>query len=224
MKYAVIVAGGSGTRMGGSVPKQFMLLHGKPVLWHTLNRFLCAFDDVEIIVVVPAAYEETALEIVKSFPKTNRFVVTIGGQTRFHSVKNGLEHVHKPSIVFVHDAVRCLVSTDLIHRCYYQALETGNAIPAVQPVDSIRIETARGNESIDRSRVKLVQTPQTFSSEILKAAFKQEYEPSFTDEASLSERLGIKLNLVDGERTNIKITGPLDMLIAETIMQQNHST
>lgn len=219
-KYAVIVAGGSGTRMGGSVPKQFMLLHGKPVLWYTLDTFLKAFDDLEIILVVAAAYEETARKLLLSFDEANRVLLAPGGNTRFHSVKNGLEHIREPSIVFVHDAVRCLLSTNLIHRCYEVALTRGNAIPAVVAVDSIRININQGNQSVRRTDVRLVQTPQTFRSEILEAAFQQEYDPSFTDEATLVERLGVEINLVDGEPTNIKLTNPIDIYLAEKVLAQ----
>jgi len=221
-KYAVILAGGFGTRMGAAVPKQFLPLHGKPVLTYTLETFLKAFNDLEIILVIAADYLEMARAIIQTLDGSERILLTEGGQTRFHSVKKGVQHIGQPSIVFIHDAVRCLLSANLIHRCYEMALEHGNAIPAVQAVDSVRIETIHGNESLNRAQVKLIQTPQTFQSEVIKAAFEQEYDPAFTDEASLVERLGVKINLVDGELTNIKITRPFDILIAEKILQENH--
>src|SRR6267154_2819375 len=138
-KYAVIVAGGSGLRMGGPVPKQFLPLHGKPVLWHTLTTFLDAFNDLEIILVLAEQYLPTGQEIIRSTHSPDRIWMAPGGETRFQSVKNGLSHIHQHSIIFVHDAVRCLLSTELIRRCYTTALDKGNAIPAVAAFDSIRI-------------------------------------------------------------------------------------
>lgn len=219
-KYAVIVAGGSGMRMGTMVPKQFLPLQGKPVLWYTLTAFLDAFPDLEIILVLPEAHLETGQEILRSTHAPDRIWMTAGGETRFHSVRNGLSHIHHHSIVFVHDGVRCLLTPQLIRRCYQMAQERGNAIPAIGAVDSIRIQTFDGNEFIDRSKVRIIQTPQTFYSDIVKAAFEQEYEESFTDEASVVERLGVKIHLIDGESTNIKITHPIDVLIAEKILEE----
>ncbi len=221
MKYAVIVAGGSGTRMGNVTPKQFLNLRGKPVLWYTLNTFLNAYDDLKIILVLAGEFLKTGENILHSTKDPGRIFVATGGHSRYHSVKNGLQHIHHPSIVFVHDGVRCLVSTQLIHRCYEMTIQSGNAIPALSAVDSIRIETATGNESIPREKVKLIQTPQTFNSEILKAGYAQPFDESFTDEASVVERLGIKINLIEGEETNIKITRPLDLVIAEKTLEAN---
>ncbi|MDF2190019.1 2-C-methyl-D-erythritol 4-phosphate cytidylyltransferase [Paraflavitalea sp. CAU 1676] len=219
-KYAVIVAGGSGMRMGTVVPKQFLPLQGKPVLWYTLTAFLDSFPDLEIILVLPEAHLQTGQEILRSTYAPDRIWMTVGGETRFHSVRNGLSHIHQHSIVFIHDGVRCLLTPQLIRRCYQMAQERGNAIPAISAVDSIRILTYDGNEFIDRSKVRIIQTPQTFYSDIVKAAFEQEYEESFTDEASVVERLGVKIHLIDGESTNIKITHPIDVLIAEKILEE----
>jgi 2-C-methyl-D-erythritol 4-phosphate cytidylyltransferase len=219
-KYAVIVAGGSGMRMGTMVPKQFLPLQGKPVLWYTLTAFLDAFPDLEIILVLPEAHIQTGQEILRSTYAPDRIWMTVGGETRFHSVRNGLSHIHQHSIVFVHDGVRCLLTPQLIRRCYDKALERGNAIPSTTAVDSIRLETFDGNEFIDRNKVRIIQTPQTFYSDIIKAAFEQEYEESFTDEASVVERLGVKIHLIEGEATNIKITHPIDVLIAEKILEE----
>ncbi|MFM2145949.1 MAG: hypothetical protein RL732_785, partial [Bacteroidota bacterium] len=177
-KYAVIVAGGSGLRMGTSVPKQFLDLRGRPVLWYTLEAFLESYPDLEIILVLPEQYLEYGLNVIQTTRDASRIWITSGGPTRFHSVKNGLDHIQQHSIVFVHDGVRCMVSVDLIHRCYAAALDRGNAIPAVAAVDSIRVETPLGNEQVDRSKVRIIQTPQTFYSDILKAAFEQEYDDS----------------------------------------------
>ncbi|NML22986.1 2-C-methyl-D-erythritol 4-phosphate cytidylyltransferase [Pseudoflavitalea sp. G-6-1-2] len=219
-KFAVIVAGGSGLRMGTQLPKQFLPLRDKPVLWYTLNAFLEAFDDLTIILVLPEAHLQTGHEILRSTSDPDRIWMTTGGETRFHSVKNGLDHIHQNSIIFVHDGVRCLLTPELIRRCYDTAQERGNAIPAVTAVDSIRIETFGGNAAVDRNKVRIIQTPQTFYSDLIKAAFEQEYDDSFTDEASVVERLGVKIHLVEGEPTNIKITRPLDILIAEKILEE----
>jgi 2-C-methyl-D-erythritol 4-phosphate cytidylyltransferase len=219
-KHAVIVAGGSGLRMRTAVPKQFLMLANKPVLWHTLTAFLDAYTDMEIIVVMHKDYMEAGLEIIRSTHSPKRIGVTEGGETRFHSVRNGLHHINQHSVVFVHDGVRCLVRKELIRYCYEETLAHGNAVPAIAATDTIRIETALGNEQIDRNRIRIIQTPQTFYSDIIKAAFEQDYQDSFTDEASVVERLGVKINLVVGENSNIKITKPVDLLIAEKILEE----
>jgi len=219
-KFAVIVAGGSGLRMGNSIPKQFLELRGKPVLWYTINAFLDAFSDLEIILVLPKAHLETGLEITRSTKDSKRVWITEGGETRFHSVKKGIDQIQQHSIIFVHDGVRCLLTPDLIRRCYTHAIDHGNAIPAIAAVDTIRIETVKGNELIDRNKLHIIQTPQTFFSDILKAAFEQDYTETFTDEASVVERLGVKIHIVEGEESNIKITRPIDILIAEKILEE----
>jgi len=219
-KYAVIVAGGSGLRMGTSVPKQFLELHGRPVLWYTITAFLNAYPDLEIILVLPQAHLQTGLHIIQTTKDPGRVWITEGGETRFHSVKKGLDHVQQHSMVFVHDGVRCLLTADLIRRCYNHAIDKGNAIPAISAVDTIRIVTVKGNELIDREKIRIIQTPQTFFSDIIKAAFEQDYEESFTDEANVVERIGVKIHLVEGEATNIKITRPIDILIAEKILEE----
>jgi len=219
-KYAVIVAGGSGLRMGTVVPKQFLELDGKPVLWYTLTAFLRAFNDLEIILVVPEAHVEKGLEIIRTTFEPDRIGITVGGETRFHSVKKGLDHIQQHSIVFVHDGVRCLITPELIRTCYDTAIEKGNAIPAVTAVDTIRLETINGNQQVDRNKVRIIQTPQTFYSDIIKAAFEQDYLESFTDEASVVEKLGVKIHLVEGDSSNIKITRPIDILIAEKILEE----
>jgi 2-C-methyl-D-erythritol 4-phosphate cytidylyltransferase len=219
-KYAIIVAAGSGTRMNNSVPKQFLLLNNKTVLWHSLNAFLEAYDDLEIILVLAKDFFEKGNVIVQSTISPQRIKIVEGGETRFHSVKNGLEKVINDSIVFVHDGVRCLITKALIHNCYKVALKKGNAIPSVGAVDSVRIETADGNKIVDRNTVHIIQTPQTFLSDVLKKAFEQDYNNSFTDEASVVEKSGIKINLIEGEISNIKITQPIDLVIAEKILQE----
>lgn len=220
-KYAVIVAGGSGQRMGTAVPKQFLLLRGKPLLWYTLNTFLQSFDDLQIILVLPAPYLSEGEKLRELFSgAANRIIVTEGGETRFHSVQNGLQLVTEPSIVFVHDGVRCLVSRELVQSCYQQALEKGSAIPAVMATDSIRIVTENGHLVADRNQIRIIQTPQTFQSGILLPAFTQPYEDAFTDEATVVENAGKNVFLIGGEYENIKVTRPTDLLVAEKILEE----
>lgn len=217
-KYAIIVAGGSGIRMGGSLPKQFILLDEKPVLYYTIKTFLESYEDLQIILVLPVGYTDMGQEIIDAYFDKDRIRITAGGDTRFQSVKNGLALVSDESIIFVHDGVRCLVSSQLIHRCYTQAVETGTAIPAVVSKDSIRLLREDANEAYDRNKVMLIQTPQTFHSKILIPAFQIDYKDKFTDEASVVEAFGMKVSLVEGEDSNIKITKPLDLLLAEKIL------
>ena len=220
-KYAIIVAGGTGSRMNSTIPKQFLLLNGKPVLYYSINAFLRAYEDLQIILVLPEEFVAAGQEVIDAFFDNSRIQITIGGRTRFHSVQNGLQLVTEESIVFVHDAVRCLVSVDLIHRCCDVATATGSAIPVVGCMNSVRMITDDGNEALDRNMVKLVQTPQTFHSKILIPAFNIDFKDKFTDEATVVEAFGLKLQLVEGEENNIKITRPVDLMIAEHLLQSN---
>ncbi|MFI5186260.1 MAG: 2-C-methyl-D-erythritol 4-phosphate cytidylyltransferase [Chitinophagales bacterium] len=217
-KYAIIVAGGTGSRMGSDLPKQFMQLKDKPVLFYSLKTFLEAYDDLQIILVLPAAFTDVGKEIIDAYFTKERIHITTGGDTRFQSVKNGLKLIEEESIIFVHDAVRCLVSIDLIHRCYEAALETGSAIPVIASKDSVRIMSEEGSQTIERNKVLLVQTPQTFHSKILLPAYEIDFKDKFTDEAAVVEAYGLKVSLTEGEETNIKITRPIDLLIAEMLL------
>lgn len=221
-KYAIIVAGGIGARMGANMPKQFLLLNDKPILYYTLKVFLEAYPDLKIVLVLPEEYTDLGREIIDAWFDYSRIQITSGGETRFHSVKNGLVLAEKESIIFVHDAVRCLVTTDLIHRCYDNALKTGSAVPAVRSKDSVRIlnEAENDNEVLDRSKIVFIQTPQTFHSRILLPAFEIDFKERFTDEATVVEAFGLKISLVEGEENNIKITSPVDMVIAEKILEE----
>ncbi|MBX9733580.1 MAG: 2-C-methyl-D-erythritol 4-phosphate cytidylyltransferase [Chitinophagaceae bacterium] len=218
-KFAVITAAGTGTRMGTATPKQFLILHGKPVLWYTIQAFLSTFDDIIIILVLPKEYIEAGEKLVSQFDQ--QILITEGGSTRFQSVKNGLALIQEQGIVFVHDGVRCMVSAELITRCFYQALEKGSAIPAVAATDSIRIQEGSVHNVIDRNAVRIVQTPQTFKTEILLPAFEQTYVPAFTDEATVVEASGAKVYLIEGDYRNLKITRPVDLLIAESLLQES---
>jgi 2-C-methyl-D-erythritol 4-phosphate cytidylyltransferase len=219
-KYAVIVAGGNGSRMNSTVPKQFLLLNNKPVLYYTLDTFLKAYHDLKVILVLPEEYVATGQEIIDAWFDYKRIRITVGGRTRFHSVQNGLQLIEEESIVFVHDAVRCLLTTALIHRCYEAALEFGATVPVIDCKDSVRMISSAGNEALERRNIKLVQTPQAFLSTILLPALNIDYKDKFTDEASVVETFGMKVQLVEGEENNIKITTPIDMLLAEYLLSQ----
>ncbi len=217
-KFAIIVAGGSGQRMGSETPKQFLLLKGQPIVHHTLKAFVEAFDDIRIILVLPKEHLAIGEKIIDSFQTTNKIQLTSGGKTRFQSVKNGLQFVTHPSIVFVHDGVRCLVTKQLIRNCYDQALAKGSAIPAIIPSDSMRMTKGDTHQTINREDVRIIQTPQTFMSEIIIPAFEQDYSESFTDEATVAEAAGNQVYLIEGEYSNIKITRPIDLCIAENLI------
>lgn len=219
-KIAVIVAGGSGSRMGTSLPKQFLLVNEKPILYYTIKAFLVSYSDMQLILVLPGDYIEMGKEIIDAWFDADRIQVMEGGDTRFQSVKNGLQLVTEESVVFVHDGVRCLLTPELIRRCYDQALESGTAVPAIACKDSVRLLHDEGNEAVERSRVRLVQTPQTFHSKILLPAFQIDYKDKFTDEATVVEAYGIKISLVEGEENNIKITHPADLAIAERVLEE----
>jgi 2-C-methyl-D-erythritol 4-phosphate cytidylyltransferase len=218
-KIAVIVAGGKGTRMKLEVPKQFLLIRGKPILYFTIRSFLVAFDEIEIILVLPDEYIEKGREIVDGFFDSSRIKLCAGGRTRFHSVQNGLSLIgNEESIIFVHDGVRCLTSKELLAKCYTEALRTGSAIPVIPCNDSVRIITKKGNEVVDRNYLRLVQTPQTFHSKILLPAYNIDYKENFTDEATVVEAFGISVHLVEGDSGNIKITSPVDLKLAEALL------
>ena len=218
-KTAVIVAGGNGSRMNTALPKQFLLLNGKPILYYTLHTFLKAYNDLNIILVLPEEYIAAGQEIIDAFFDYNRIQITVGGRTRFHSVQNGLQLIKTESIVFVHDGVRCLLSADLIQRCHDAAIEHGSAIPVIDSKDSVRMLRGGFYEAIDRLSIKLVQTPQTFHSKILLPAFKIDYKDRFTDEATVVESFGLKVHLIEGEENNFKITKPQDLLLAEQLLK-----
>lgn len=222
-KTAIIVAGGTGQRMGTVVPKQFLAIEGKTILLHTIDQFVAAFSDINFVIVLPAGYIQEGQDLIASSGLTQSFQFVAGGDTRFQSVKNGLAQVNPESIVFVHDAVRCLLTPALIQRCYQQAVEKGSAIPAVSSTDTIRVIEGDAHHVVDRENVMMIQTPQTFNAALLIKAFQQGYQPSFTDEANVVEASGTPVYLVDGEFENIKITRPLDLAIAEYILAKRFS-
>lgn len=212
-KHAVIVAGGTGVRMGVPQPKQFLEIAGEPIIIHTLRAFAKAFSDIQLTLVLPANHLQEGAALIASKLDIPVQLVA-GGETRFHSVQNGLATVKEDAVVFVHDAVRCLVSTDLIQICYQNALVTGSAVPVLKSSDSIRFMEQGKHRVLNREQVLLVQTPQVFLSTLILPAFQVSYDVSFTDEATVVERAGHIVNLVEGEESNIKITRPVDLRIA----------
>lgn len=235
-KYCIIVAGGSGQRMRSALPKQFLLLDGRPVLMHTVGRFYSFDPSVEIIVVLPAAHQALWRRLVKEYSFAVRHVVAEGGDERFHSVKAGLgvmrasDHggvvgeslvpaentgnVPGESLVAIHDGVRPLVSHDTIWRCFADAEEYGNAVPFIEPADSVRLLSGDGSLPRPRSEVRLIQTPQVFRSSLIINAYDRPYDPSFTDDATVAEAAGAIIHLTHGNRENIKITTPEDLVVA----------
>lgn len=216
--YAVIVAGGSGKRMGADMPKQYLELAGRPVLMHTLERFKEFDESIEIITVLPENQLRYWAELQARYSFSVPHTLVIGGKARFYSVKSGLKFVDVPGLVAIHDGVRPFVSTETIRRCFETAAQLGNAIPVIPPSDTLRLVEGANSRTLNRLNVRMVQTPQVFNAELIKKAYEQEYQPEFTDDASVLEKLGIKINLVEGNRENIKITNPEDLIISQALL------
>ena len=218
-KTAIIVAGGKGERMNADIPKQFLEIKGKPILIHTLEAFMNFDASLQLILVLPAAQFEFWKTLCKKHALNIPHQIVAGGQTRFQSVKNGLDAVKVPAIVAIHDGVRPLVSKETISRCFDAAAKFGAAIPTMDSIESIRFVDANGSKSVDRTAYKMVQTPQVFDAELLKKAYEQEFSVLFTDDASVVEAMGITVQLVDGNRENIKITTEFDLIVAERLLE-----
>jgi len=215
-RYAIIVAGGKGLRMGNELPKQFMEINRLPILMHTLKAFYDFDTAIHIILVLPEFHFEFWKELCTKCSFKIPHEIVMGGIERFHSVMNGLKVINdENSIVAIHDGVRPFVSKETLSLCFEGAEKYGSAIPVINAIDSIRIIEKESNKAIDRSVVKLVQTPQTFITKNIKLAFNQEYRSFFTDDASVYEALGEKINLVEGNEENIKITSPKDLIFAQ---------
>lgn len=220
-KYAVIVAGGKGLRMGGEIPKQFIPVKGKPVLMRTLEVFHAYDAEVELILVLPMAQQDYWKTLCREYDFTLPYRLAAGGETRFHSVANGLALIPdgEEALVAVHDGVRPFVSRDVIAACFEKAVERDAVIPVTDVVETLRECQPDGeSRTVDRSQYRLVQTPQTFRAEVLKRAYAQPYRPFFTDDASVVEASGVPVSLVAGNRENIKITTPFDLKIAEALL------
>lgn len=217
-KAVVIVAGGSGKRMGASIPKQFLELNGRPILMHTIERFYQFDPNIQIIVVLPAEERQRWEELCVQNNFDTFHLIAHGGSTRTESVQNGLQKTEDDCIVGIHDGVRPFVSRELLTRCYNEAMRTGNAIPVIAVSDTIREVSKHKSKTIDRSLYRLVQTPQCFQSAVIKDAYKINSGVEFTDDASVLEATGQEIHLCEGEKLNIKITVPADLILGEGIL------
>lgn len=219
-KVALIVAGGMGERMQSGIPKQFMVLNGLPILMHCARRFHLYDTAIDLRLVLPESEIETWNNLCEEHNFNLSCKIFPGGETRFHSVKNGLQDLPSSSLVGVHDGVRPLVSIDTVARCYDLAEKNGTAVPAIPISESIRRVDGEDSVAEERSMFRLIQTPQVFSSEILIDAYDLPYEETFTDDASVIEKAGYKIYLTEGNEENIKITYQKDLLIAEILAKQ----
>jgi len=220
-KFAIIVAGGSGSRMATEIPKQFLELNGKPILMYTIQVFYNFDPEIELILVLPETQQEFWRNLCLKHSLLIPHRIATGGETRFHSVKNGLELIDGEGIVFIHDGVRPLVNRQTIERCFETAQKSGNAIPVLPVSESLRKLDGNQNISVDRAQFFSVQTPQTFQTEQILTAFRQDYDPEFTDDASVAEKAGFKIVMVEGNRENIKITNPIDLILAESLLRNS---
>ena len=216
-KHIIIVAGGKGLRMGGDIPKQFLPVCGKPVLMRTMEAFHTYDAAMHIILVLPVSQQSYWKELCQEYKFSLSHDIANGGETRFHSVMNGLALVDGDGLVGVHDGVRPFVSQEVIARCYEEAAACKAVIPVIDVVETVRHLTEEGSETVPRDQYKLVQTPQVFEVELLRRAYHQTYTDLFTDDASVVEALGEKVCLVKGNRENIKLTTPFDLKLAEML-------
>lgn len=218
MNFVIIVAGGKGLRMGADLPKQFLPIGGKPVLMHTLEAFHKADAAMRLILVLPQSQQAYWKSLCEAYAFSIPHQVADGGETRFHSVKNGLALVDEAGLVGVHDGVRPFASVHVIRQCYTEAEQYKAVVPVIDVVETVRVLQGEDSQTVDRNQYKLVQTPQVFDVTLLKQAYQQPYTPNFTDDASVVEAYGLKIHLTEGNRENIKITTPFDLKIAETIL------
>lgn len=218
-KYAIIVAGGSGLRMGADIPKQFLELGGFPVLMHTIRKFYEAYPEIIIKLVLPQAQQEYWAGLCQRYNFNLAHDVVNGGASRFQSVKNGLDSIVEQSgIVAIHDGVRPFVNSRIIHECFEVAATTGNATAAVPLKDSIRLLENGYSKAVERAAYRIIQTPQTFKLELIKKAFETPELTFFTDDASVFEHAGHSINLIEGSYENIKITTPEDLILGEALL------
>ncbi|MDR0364869.1 MAG: 2-C-methyl-D-erythritol 4-phosphate cytidylyltransferase [Bacteroidales bacterium] len=218
-RYVVIVAGGIGSRMGEEIPKQFLPLHNKPIIIHTINQFLIFDPDIQIVAALPELHFPRWKTLAKKYNLFENIAVVFGGQQRFDTVKNALKIIPDGALVAIHDAVRPIVSIKTIAQSFKTAEKFGSAIPYVLPGASVRFDDENGNIApLDRNKVRIIQTPQTFHSTKLKEAYLQSYQENFTDDAAVWEKAGNKLTFFEGDTENIKITLPIDLKIAEYLI------
>ena len=221
-EYALIVAGGKGTRIKSKLPKQFLELRGKPILIHTLEAFYRYSETITVILVLPEDDFAIWTDICKKYNFTKPVILQKGGETRFQSVKNGLEKIEGNGLVAIHDGVRPLVSEDIIGASFRLAAVHQSAVAAVRLKESIRMTDQDNTRAMDRSRFRLIQTPQTFSIELIKQAYQLKEDPTMTDDASVVEKLGHTISLFEGSYENIKITTPEDLIVAEALVKNRN--
>ncbi len=229
-EYALIVAGGKGTRIKTKLPKQFLELNGLPIIMHTINAFYRYSKNVIIVLVLPEDDFDTWATLCKRYDFSKKLILQKGGDTRFQSVKNGLEKIEGDGLVAIHDGVRPLVSEDIIGASFRLAAVHQSAVAAVRLKESIRMtdqaclpegSSARRQDNtraMDRSKFRLIQTPQTFEVALIKKAYQTKDDPSLTDDASVAERSGHIISLFEGSYDNIKITTPEDLIVAEALL------
>ncbi len=219
MNAVIIVAGGKGLRMGGDIPKQFLPVGGKPILMRTIDRFLQYDEKMQVVLVLPESQQEYWRTLCDEYHFSQPYTLANGGETRFHSVKNGLALVSPDAqLIGVHDGVRPFVSLDTIRATYEAASLSEAVVPVIEVVETVRHLVDGKSVTVPRSDYRLVQTPQVFSASLLRQAYEQLYTDFFTDDASVVERFGHPVTLVPGNRENIKITTPFDLTIAEAII------
>lgn len=221
-KAAIIVAGGTGTRMNADIPKQFLLLGGKPLLFHSLETFYRTDPGITIILVLPESYIQTWRSLCNEFSFPIPHMIVSGGETRFHSVRNALPLLNDEILVGIHDGARPLVSSELIIRAFAAALQYGNCIPALPVSESVRVIDNGGSRPVDRRDYRIIQTPQVFGVMEIREAYKQPYNDTFTDDATVLEGTGKTIHLIEGEPFNIKVTCSTDMVMAECLLNQLH--
>ncbi len=219
-KYIIIVAGGTGSRINNSVPKQFIEINGKPIIVYTINKFYAFDPNIQVCIAVHPDYTNHLESLLKNYFPDKNILYTQGGETRFHSVKNALELIKdNEAVIGIHDAARPMVSVETIQRCFDTAQKNGNATPAIPVNESLRLVKENKNAAVLRSDYRIIQTPQCFQSELIKKAFTQPYDHSFTDDASVLEQAGHSIYLVEGNPENIKITYPSDLIIAQHLLK-----
>jgi 2-C-methyl-D-erythritol 4-phosphate cytidylyltransferase len=222
-EYALIVAGGKGTRMKTILPKQFLEVNGLPILMHTLNAFFKYSENIQVILVLPEDDFGTWKNLCEKYNYLKPVMLQKGGDTRFQSVKNGLSKIEGDGLVAIHDGVRPLVSEDIIGASFRLAAVHGSAVAAVRLKESIRMTDQDNTKAMDRSRFRLIQTPQTFDVALIRKAYEIKDEPSLTDDASVAERSGHIISLFEGSYQNIKVTTPEDLIFAEALLKQEGS-
>ena len=221
-EYALIVAGGKGTRINSDLAKQFIRLNGKPILLYTLEAFFKYSEKISVVLVLPENDFDTWKSICHEFNFSKPIVLQKGGETRFQSVKNGLDKISGDGLVAIHDGVRPLVNVDLIGASFRLAAVHGSAIAAVRLKESIRVTDQDNTKAVDRSHYRLIQTPQTFDLQIIKKAYQTKEDPSLTDDAGVVEKSGHKISLFEGSYRNIKITTPEDLVVAEALLRDKN--